>query len=405
MRTFTKIAGLIVAGSVLAACGGQGASIPTQSTPQSVVQPNAPSSIVDQSAQVQTPADANHWTPIFTTMPATDADTAAIDSGASATIPMFSSTVMSPLTKKTYAYKIVGTNPHTTKTTTNVSYVPITLVIKFPGGITLDPTKPGCSDTVPVATRFYNGPNFNAVPVTSNGVAVGPAQLGDALQRAEFWTVVKGSGYHTVLVGAKAPKVITVTAPSGSSTIAYTCNGHKEHQGLIEISKYDSLIHSIANANATTTQVPVVLSYDVVEYITTTSNCCVIGYHGAYARTGGEQIYAVGAYTDAGFFNSPNILDIYAWTHEIGELFNDPLGNNPTPAWGHIGQVGGCQNNLEVGDPLTGTNPVKVSLGGFTYHAQELAFFDWFYRTAAEGTGGEYSFSGTFETPQAKVCV
>ena len=30
---------------------------------------------------------------------------------------------------------------------------------------------------------------------------------------------------------------------------------------------------------------------------------------------------------------------------------NDPYTNNPTRAWGHIGQVTHCQNNLEVGRP------------------------------------------------------
>jgi hypothetical protein len=62
--------------------------------------------------------------------------------------------------------------------------------------------------------------------------------------------------------------------------------------------------------------------------------------------------------------------------HEIGEWMNDPFGNNPTPLWGHTGQVSGCQNNLEVGDPLTGTIvPPVVMPNGFTYHLQELAFF------------------------------
>ncbi len=70
------------------------------------------------------------------------------------------------------------------------------------------------------------------------------------------------------------------------------------------------------------------------------------------------------------------------------------------PAWGHVGQVSGCQNNLEVGDPLTGTPAVQVPLNGFTYHGQELAFFDWFFRTPSNGTAGKYSFEGTFTSAQ-----
>jgi hypothetical protein len=58
---------------------------------------------------------------------------------------------------------------------------------------------------------------------------------------------------------------------------------------------------------------------------------------------------------------------------------DDPLVNNATPAWGNIGQVTGCQSNLEVGDPLTGT-AFTATLNGFTYHPQELVFFSWFSR-------------------------
>ena len=143
-------------------------------------------------------------------------------------------------------------------------------------------------------------------------------------------------------------------------------------------------------------QLPVLLAYNVVQ--TEGNQCCIIGFHGAYGRSGGTQVYATGSYTDPGEFGA--IEDIYAWTHEIGEAFNDPFTNNGTPAWGHVGQVSGCQNNLEVGDPLTGSTAVSLPLHGFTYHAQELAFFDWFFRTPSNGTGGYYSFEGSFKTAQ-----
>ena len=44
---------------------------------------------------------------------------------------------------------------------------------------------------------------------------------------------------------------------------------------------------------------------------------------------------------------------------------------------------GFCQDNLEVGDPLTGFNFSPIGgRNGFTYHLQELTFFSWFYRLA-----------------------
>jgi hypothetical protein len=64
--------------------------------------------------------------------------------------------------------------------------------------------------------------------------------------------------------------------------------------------------------------------------------------------------------------------------------------------------VSGCQSNLEVGDPLTGT-PMSVKMhNGVVYHPQDLAFFSWFYRDAKSlGINGWYSLNGTFRTPSA----
>jgi len=65
----------------------------------------------------------------------------------------------------------------------------------------------------------------------------------------------------------------------------------------------------------------------------------------------------------------------------------------------HIGSVTICTSGLEVGDPLAGTN-FTDTVGGFTYHPQELAFFSWFYRQSPSlGVHGWYSDQGTFRTP------
>ena len=57
---------------------------------------------------------------------------------------------------------------------------------------------------------------------------------------------------------------------------------------------------------------------------------------------------------------------------------------------------GGCQNNLEVGDPLTGTAPISIAASnGFTYRLQELAFFSWFYGAPSIGVNGWFG-NGTF---------
>ena len=99
-----------------------------------------------------------------------------------------------------------------------------------------------------------------------------------------------------------------------------------------------------------------------------------------------------------GEFGASN--DLAVPSHEMDEWANDPYVNNPTPSWGHIGQVSGCQGNLETGDPLTGTvfavnGNTTVGSTNPTYHLQELALFGWFYDDNI-GVNGWYSTRGSF---------
>jgi len=93
-------------------------------------------------------------------------------------------------------------------------------------------------------------------------------------------------------------------------------------------------------------------------------------------------------------------------THEVGEWINDPLVVNQTVPWGGVGQVVGfCQENFEVGDPLTGTFlPPVVMPNGYGYLMQELAFFSWFSGSPAIGANGWFSNNGTFKTDAGPVC-
>ena len=159
---------------------------------------------------------------------------------------------------------------------------------------------------------------------------------------------------------------------------------------------------SLKSQGVNSSTFPFFLVHNAVEYVGTASNCCVLGYHSAFNPSGGVQTYGIGDYDNSGTFGAA-FQDVTAMSHEVAEWQNDPSGVNPTPAWGHTGQVTNCQKNLEVGDPLTG-NVYNVNLNGFTYHPQELAFFSWFYhQTPSLGVNGWYSDQGTFKTP-AKAC-
>jgi hypothetical protein len=138
--------------------------------------------------------------------------------------------------------------------------------------------------------------------------------------------------------------------------------------------------------------------HNVVEFVNTTSNCCVLGYHNAYKpNLASIQTYSLSEYDNSTTFGK-GVQDISALSHEVAEWMDDPYVNNPTPSWGHTGQVPGCQSNLEVGDPLSGT-VFSDPLNGYNYHPQELAFFSWFYhQSPSVGAGRMYSDRGTFRT-------
>jgi hypothetical protein len=106
-----------------------------------------------------------------------------------------------------------------------------------------------------------------------------------------------------------------------------------------------------------------------------------------------------------GVFGS-TVFDTSVSAHEVAEWMNDPFGNNPVPPWGHIGQQTGCQNNLEVGDPLTGTNIPTVTMpNGYAYHLQELAFFSWFFGAPSIAVNGWFSDNNTFTADAGPPCM
>jgi hypothetical protein len=170
------------------------------------------------------------------------------------------------------------------------------------------------------------------------------------------------------------------------------------------MSTWDSFIQgeipALASFGVNSTTLPIFLFKNVVF---TSGGCCALGYHSAFNSGGNSQTYSVGDYVTDGEFGG--ITDLAILSHELGEWANDPFVNNPTPAWGHIGQQPNCQGNLEVGDPLTGTDfAIRPStpFGPMTYHMQELAFFGWFYDDNV-GVNGWYSTRGTF-TSGATLC-
>jgi len=349
--------------------------------------------------QRSTFAQREHYKELYGVLPPSGVNEATLDlqAASSQTVPVWSGSIVSPVNRVKYNYRMVGTSPFLgTKSSTTVGYVLVELRFHFSDGTVLDPTLPSCGDNQSVVTRVLNS------PVIAKNIAYGSGttQFEDAFQRANFWKYTKSTGYH-VLINKTGAILFDITVPAsegfthdlgtgcpplGEVNYTWFDNGYKQ-----ALKKYVNKPNQLALG----------INYNTVLYNGSPNNCCTLGYHGSVGIGSGTQTYSESAYPDQGTFSGWNTATL---SHEIGEWMNDPFGTDPTPAWGHTGQVSGCQNNLEVGDPLSGT-VFNVKDNGFTYEVQDLAYFSWFYRQSPSiGFGGSYSFGGTFTKDAGPIC-
>lgn len=349
------------------------------------------------------------------------------------TLPVWNFQAVSSRDGNIYAGSMVGANPTVRGTDATVSVVsqivPIILklhtigtsfnpktgqITTVAGDTTFDPTVAdnaclAAPNNLPV-DLLRKSPIFTAANFNFGGTPVGTTQYTDAFQRANFWDLIDKTNYHVRLapVNVLAPLVIDVPANRGlalSGSIFGACSS----LGIVDINLIDA---AVVEATLTTRGInpktfPMFMLYNSGMSFgdpTNLNNCCAGGYHGINP-TGPVtfQTYSPFDFQTNGIFL--NADDTVILSHEAGEWMNDPYDVNPTPAWGHTGQVGACQNNLEVGDPLTGTNvsPI-VGHNGFTYHLQELAFYSWFYGAPSVGIHGWFSDNATFRTDAGPPC-
>ena len=336
---------------------------------------------------------------------------------ASTTIPMWNYSITSPLDGKVYSGSMVGRSAFFNGArTTNVSTFIVPLIIKMPDGGIFDPTvaDASCSPGGTPLNLAVNSPLLVPIDFHMGTVDVGTAQYVDAFQRANFWSNVSATRnrYHTVLSPVTTLGAVTVNVPSGDGATFSTATFHGCNPiGVMTFSWFDSfvtgtLLPALAAQGVGPTNFPLFLMKDTVMSTGTTptfpTNCCILGYHGALGFP--TQTYSPVDYDTTGIFTGTTNVSVTS--HEIAEWMDDPLGNNPTPSWGHVGQVSGCQSNLEDADPLSGTLfPAVVAPNGKSYQMQELAFFSWFFRQSPSlGVNSWFSDNATFTTDAGAVC-
>ena len=243
-----------------------------------------------------------------------------------------------------------------------------------------------------------NSPLFQDAPNVWGGTDLGTTQYIDAQLRGEFWKrlqVVAEPWHNKFDVTTLPPQRLEVPYPywGVSRSNNGKCVVGRIYYLWLDL-KLRKMIADLKNQGVGPTNVPLFLTYNVYAW----AGGDLGGYHSAYGSP--MQVYTMSAFDTSGFFGQAS-QDITILSHELGELVNDPSGMNYTPAWGRIGQVKGCQRNFEVGDPVTGKQNPVITLNGFDYHPQELAFFSWFFRSRNDGVNGWYSSNGTLRTLQA----
>jgi hypothetical protein len=346
---------------------------------------------------------------------------------AATTIPLWDyHNILSPVDGVQYSGRMVGRSPffHGSRTT-NISTYVVPVIINITNAdrsvSVFDPTAndPNCSPAGSPLFLFQHSPIFQSTDFVMGGIDMGVTQYVDAFQRANFWGAnvsITGNRYHTMLSPVTTVGSVTVNVPMGSGITvdATQFQGGCGNLGIIDMTWFDpyvqsTIIPSVAGQGVAPTTFPILLLSNVVMSQGPPApppGSYVLGYHASFSMGGPIQTYSPLEYDTTGIFPAGN--DISIPSHEIGEWMDDPTGTNQTPLWGHIGQQSGCQNNLEVGDPLTNTLFPTVSTASFLvpYHPQELAFFSWFFRQSPSiGAGGVYSNSSTFTTGAGPVCM
>jgi len=271
----------------------------------------------------------------------------------------------------TYNFTMVGTDPSSTNTTSTVTAYIIPIKMNYPKAIYGASHKVFNPDVdvqngVSITQNILNSPLFNNVTWTWGGTTVGTTQYEDAFQRASFWqNVTTNTNYHLVL----SPTVLTeqtikVTKAQGGTVVANPFGGSGK-VGEMNINSFDAELQIFMRKFTQINPTNVVIFVTDNIYLTS-GGCCIGGYHSA---NGNGQTYmtATYAYSPGGSVFS---ADISAFSHEIGEWYDDPLTTSNSPC-----------GILEVGDPLEGKahyGTFPVTFAGVTWHPQALAMMEYF---------------------------
>jgi hypothetical protein len=309
------------------------------------------------------------------------------------TVPFWQSTFTYNGT--TYPFQMVGTDPAQAGQTTTVPTVVIPIDVTFKQVLAdASPQLDGSS----ITAHVVSSPLFQPAPFAATGDVT---QYGDAIQRAEFATVVHDLAHYHVLLGQpRVAPTANVVVPSAKGYVEDPLGDGVSRGHVTDSSWWVAQLLNLLDANGiTSNELPIFVTRDVAVGF-------ALGFHGALLR--GDQIvtFAWASWLDTGWavpygFSSSFGPDMQLLGHEVAEWLNDPFVDNATPRWLFSLPPlipSACISGLEVGDPLE-MSTFPVALGSTTYYFQDAAFLSWFARQSPSiGYMSRYSFTGTFTT-------
>ncbi len=303
------------------------------------------------------------------------------------------------------SYTVVGNDPERGGTTTLPTVlVPIALSFeakKIAG-------KPFVIDAAPDVEPILRSPVFSTFPFPSGGAT----QYADAMLRTTF---PQPDGWHTLL-GKPEVKPVKIAVPVGYGYILTS----KKSGASFAIVDVEFLQRELFK------QVPKQEGRLVVAVTRNTSYyalgdatvCCSWGTHGVDSVSGNS--FVLGSFLRA----APSVVqdrDVQPLSQQLAQFVKDPLHDplvhgrnvpvpgNAFPAWlrpatmqsGDQGLCGGTgaattyfllePTNTNPKNNIPASRPFAASLGGATYHLQNVALLTW-YTGASEGLGSTYSF-------------
>src|SRR4029077_11899508 len=311
---------------------------------------------------------------------------------------------------QTFSYTMLGQQPSLKRATTvPTTYVPMSLLFdEFVdangNNITID--------TQAITDEIKTSPIFVKSPFST-----GLTQLIDAEMRAQFFGLFNKAGdndaedsFHVLLGPPKTLIPVTIEVPIGSGLVFQLPDGNIF--AVIDIAYISAQLNTLVQTEGITVDsVPIFLTRNAVFgqfFQGVPVSCCVGGFHNAFEtkHVGPKSFVQVIAFATSldpdisqGLFGGPLFADIFALSHELAEVANDPFINNATPNYQLPGlPAGACQANLEVGDGVINlpNASTTITLNGFNYPPQTIALLQWFEGiTPSDAINGAYSYPDT----------